>query len=623
MTMTFPLNPDYPSRMARRTARKIEQTKAKLAKLGVRDEDDYGLVLPPASFKADLPVRDATGQWSGPGSWAANFRWLMENHPCYIDPDDAIAGRWMFMLSRMRQGYLLHRSNFAFDYSHLEPLQKKYDITPGIGKDAHFAPDYRIGLDLGWGGLLEKVRAARLRVSQGRGRPAASGRDGESADGRIKTELSPNPVHPVNPVKPPKQPPLLPISQPPRSESNSTHEVIGLLPLLAVCLAGGIAAGATGVFATVTLFSLLLFMLVLCGATSSITVWLAAALSVAAVYAAGRRKGAGGPYLSGYDIAVSLFVGAIVLGATGLIARAHPFVAPYGLAITGGRAKLWFLSGGIPSGFFTDAAWRLLEPAYPPGCAALTFGCYGASGICGDWLTQLAPCLFAAAAAVFLASRTTGLARLWLALLFLTPVALMMTGQFYPEPLMALGVLVGWERVRDGRWGGWLLIGAAGWFKNEGLFFLIAAWLAWRIIEGSRRASVRDLVCAMTLPLAWHAGCRIAGATLNDYLAPWRLSPMRGLRGLGESLGLVFLRPWDYGFAYPAAIVAALVPSVRRQSRPLVAALLFTAFSVAFFCLAYACSTADEAWHVSTSLPRLLWTPALILAREFAEVDRA
>ena len=151
--------------MARLTARKIEQTKAKLAALGVRDEDDYGLVLPPASFKADLPVRDATGQWSGPGSWAANFRWLMENHPCYIDPDDAIAGRWMFMLSRMRQGYLLHRSNFAFDYSDLEPLQKKYDITPGIGKDAHFAPDYHIGLDLGWGGLLEKVRSSRRRIA--------------------------------------------------------------------------------------------------------------------------------------------------------------------------------------------------------------------------------------------------------------------------------------------------------------------------------------------------------------------------------------------------------------------------------------------------------------------------
>ena len=157
----------YAEQMARLTARKNAQTREKLSKLGFRDEDDYGLVLPPESFKADLPVRDATGQFSGPRAWAMNFRWLMEHHPLYIDPDDAIAGRWMFMLSRMRLGYQLSRSNFAFDYSHLEPLQKKYDITTGIGKDAHFAPDYQIGLDLGWGGLLEKVRAARLKFCAG------------------------------------------------------------------------------------------------------------------------------------------------------------------------------------------------------------------------------------------------------------------------------------------------------------------------------------------------------------------------------------------------------------------------------------------------------------------------
>ena len=199
----------------------------------------------------------------------------------------------------------------------------------------------------------------------------------------------------------------------------------------------------------------------------------------------------------------------------------------------------------------------------------------------------------------------------------------MTTGQFYPEPLMALGVLVGWERVRDGQFGGWLLLGAAGWFKNEGLMFLFAAWLAWRIVEGSRRARARDLACAMALPIAWHVGCRIAGASLNDYVAPWRLSPLRGLRALGESLKLAFLRPWDYCFAYPAAVVVALIPSVRRQSRPLVAALFFAAFSTGAFCLAYACSTADEAWHLSTSLPRLLWTPALILAREVAAVRNA
>ena len=172
----------YAEQMARLTARKIEQTRVKQDQLGARDEDDYGLVLPPESFKADLPVRDATGQFSGPRAWAANFRWLMEHHPLYIDPDDALAGRWMFMLSRMRLGYQLSRSNFAFDYSHLEPLQKKYDITTGIGKDAHFAPDYQIGLDLGWGGLLEKVRAARLKFSgRAEARPSPAGEPGRVA----------------------------------------------------------------------------------------------------------------------------------------------------------------------------------------------------------------------------------------------------------------------------------------------------------------------------------------------------------------------------------------------------------------------------------------------------------
>ncbi len=200
----------YAGRMARLTARKIEQTKEKQARLGARDEDDYGLVLPPESFKVDLPVRDATGQWSGPRSWAANFRWLMENHPCYIDPDDAIAGRWMFMLSRMRLGYQLSRSNFAFDYSHLEPEQKKYDITTGIGKDAHFAPDYQIGLELGWGGLLEKVRSARLGFSAAKNAKSAKE----------------NPLNPVNPVKNSSTSPRICV------EDNAAEEIsyaIGLL----------------------------------------------------------------------------------------------------------------------------------------------------------------------------------------------------------------------------------------------------------------------------------------------------------------------------------------------------------------------------------------------------------
>lgn len=32
-----------------------------------------------------------------------------------------------------------------------------YDIISGIGSDAHFAPDYTIGLTLGWEGLRRKI----------------------------------------------------------------------------------------------------------------------------------------------------------------------------------------------------------------------------------------------------------------------------------------------------------------------------------------------------------------------------------------------------------------------------------------------------------------------------------
>ena len=153
----------YREQMNHLRAKKSEQTAAKLRQLDTRNEDDYGWVLPPLDFKVELPCRDQDGSFFGSHAWGKNFRWLMEHHPPYVDPEDALAGRWMFMLSRMRLGYKLELANFAFDYSNLKSEQLKYDITCGIGKDAHFAPDYQIGLDCGWGGLLAKAREARRK----------------------------------------------------------------------------------------------------------------------------------------------------------------------------------------------------------------------------------------------------------------------------------------------------------------------------------------------------------------------------------------------------------------------------------------------------------------------------
>ncbi len=137
--------------------KKLTMTREKLSRFGTQDEDDYGAVIPPPRFEFHFPCTDGRGFFYGVEAWSRNFRALMEAHPVTLDPDDALAGRWMFMMSRMRRDYRISLAPFPFDYSFLHEEQKLYDITSGIGKDAHFAPDYRIGLQLGWGGLKHKV----------------------------------------------------------------------------------------------------------------------------------------------------------------------------------------------------------------------------------------------------------------------------------------------------------------------------------------------------------------------------------------------------------------------------------------------------------------------------------
>ena len=137
--------------------KKIQQTQDKIRLYGPMDEDDYGTVCPPEGFKWEPIANHPCGSWFGPAGWAANFKSLMDVQPVYVDPLEGIAGRWMVMLSRHRKVWWKPE----FDYSHLKPFHQLYGITPGIGADTHFTPDYRIGLQLGWGGLLKKVREYR------------------------------------------------------------------------------------------------------------------------------------------------------------------------------------------------------------------------------------------------------------------------------------------------------------------------------------------------------------------------------------------------------------------------------------------------------------------------------
>ncbi|MDR1119049.1 MAG: hypothetical protein LBL01_07130, partial [Bifidobacteriaceae bacterium] len=150
----------YQAQLERLREKKIAHTRAKLEARGHADTDDYGWVLAPEGFDWGLP---ADG-WHGAAAWGRVFRGVMERHPVYLDADDALAGRWMLVLTQQRPYPASpNRAPFPFDYPHLVGEQELYDIISGIGADNHFGPDYKIGLELGWGGLKAKAEASLAR----------------------------------------------------------------------------------------------------------------------------------------------------------------------------------------------------------------------------------------------------------------------------------------------------------------------------------------------------------------------------------------------------------------------------------------------------------------------------
>ena len=318
---------------------------------------------------------------------------------------------------------------------------------------------------------------------------------------------------------------------------------------------------------------------------------------------------------------------AVVLLVAGGLALAHTFVAPTGLGVWGGKAKLLYLCGGLPGGFFVDPARATLQPAYPPGLALLTLLAYAVSGGCGEWLVQLVVVFAASALCALLCSRTGSWpALLWILAALLTPLSLRVSSLYYAEPFVALLVLAGWMRIREGRGvlSGWALVGAAGLFKGEGVVLCLACWAALRLTDGRRAAHPRGLLAALALPCAWQVGVRLAGGTLYDFAAPWQPDFARLWTAAGFALRAAFLRPWDYIFAWPlAALLLAAAPFRRRfaadraDCRGLRAAALAALAASAAFVFVFSLSRAtDFGWHLSTALPRLLWVPSLLLLAE-------
>lgn len=138
---------------------KIEQTIEKKKRIGFADEDDYNTRIPPDGFKWENIPNSEDGMFYGFEGCSINFKKLCEIMPPYVDKNSALAGGIYYFLGRLRTGMNEDGGwNPKYDYAHLQPVFDKYDIYHGIGAQQHMCGDIRIGFQLGWGGLLNKVR---------------------------------------------------------------------------------------------------------------------------------------------------------------------------------------------------------------------------------------------------------------------------------------------------------------------------------------------------------------------------------------------------------------------------------------------------------------------------------
>lgn len=172
----------YDERLDALREAKQEQTRDK-QQYGPMDWDDKGLILPPPELRelvdtisssgvafTDVLLKGfhpkgnyPSGAFFGPKLHGENFRALLERHPTHIDPMSSLAGAYMvrYMSYRVPAPYRDPFWNPDFDYSHLFEEQDRYQIVSGIGGPQHFCQDMTVGLDLGWGGILQKIRHFR------------------------------------------------------------------------------------------------------------------------------------------------------------------------------------------------------------------------------------------------------------------------------------------------------------------------------------------------------------------------------------------------------------------------------------------------------------------------------
>ncbi len=155
LSPTSELEITYGKRIEALRATKKEHNDIKLKEFGYHDVDDHGNIPWTGPNLWQPNPNHPSGGVYGPKAIGENFRTWLEFHPVYIHPMSAVAGAWA--------GFIQVGGWKPEDKpTELYPLHKEYnDVVVGIEGMNHLGPDMKIGLDLGWGGLLEKIRYYR------------------------------------------------------------------------------------------------------------------------------------------------------------------------------------------------------------------------------------------------------------------------------------------------------------------------------------------------------------------------------------------------------------------------------------------------------------------------------
>ena len=315
----------------------------------------------------------------------------------------------------------------------------------------------------------------------------------------------------------------------------------------------------------------------------------------------------------------------LVAVAMGAVALSHPLLAPNGLGVYGGKAKLLYECGGSPESFLNSAGGMALQPSYPPGLTLLADLHFLLSGGCGDRLVQLVVVFAMTALCLTLLRGASRPSRALPIVLFcVSPLAIRMTSGFYAEPFVALPLVLGWQTMGSGRlFVGALVMGMAGLFRLEAGAAAVIFAACGCVVRGNFRTKLIVVVSAVVPTLIWIATCRLLG---YGGLTDWNVTMMPRFEQVVYAALVVLNSLWKQSI--PVFVLLFLVrPDERRVcSREVLLCILPVALlgcAIPLVCGFYDAPYAK--WMMDNTIPRLIWyllpVPMFVMVSQISSHD--